>query len=211
MALSLGNHDLRRLLASTRPRPAELTARQRVGLCVGTTLTRDFVTTCSVESLNSETLSEGGVTIMHYFVLDYSVATLRALGFGLRELAEAGLDMLWLVKHASFASDLIATYEAGPVRDAFLNSAADAVALVSEEWMQDLLSCSPDQLLETTLGTMRATRTVFQSFSKTQIASCCPDTIVRVGLRREDLPFTDGYIMAYMQPSVQAARALGIY
>ena len=207
----LNSTELRQVFVSARPASANLTERQRLGLCVDTSLSRELAASCPVDAFDPETLLEVGVRVVHFFALDISVATLRSLGFRLGELSEAGLDMLWLVQHPQFATDLVATFDPTPVREAFLVNAEDAVALSGEGWLQDILMSSLDEMLEATLGTMRATKTVWKSFSATQKMLCSPDVIVRVGLCRGDVPFDDAEIMRRMRPSVEAARALGIY
>ena len=130
-------------------------------------------------------------------------------GVGRLTLGRACLNAV--VQHPQFATDLVATFDPTPVREAFLVNAEDAVALSGEGWLQDILMSSLDEMLEATLGTMRATKTVWKSFSATQKMLCSPDVIVRVGLCRGDVPFDDAEIMRRMRPSVEAARALGIY
>ena len=126
-------------------------------------------------------------------------------------MLKLGCDCYDLVLHPKFAEQLVARFDPFAVQTAMLVDGEAAVALSDQPRLLEQMLIDADTLLRATVGNARAARTVADELARQgQLASVCPDTFVEVGLQRKHIRLSDAQLMA-MRPSVEAARALGIY
>lgn len=158
-----------------------LTVKQRLGL----SLTKGLSASQAVEAdVSFEFLKANKVPVTVLRACRIDAVQLKAIGaHEARHLAEIGFNALHLVDRA-FCESTVAAYGASDVKDVFLNTANDAVALAGSHSVE-LLDVSADELLEACCAEPGCAHAVLQQMGS--LKGVLPKTLLDTGMRRASL------------------------
>lgn len=116
-------------------------------------------------------------------------------------------DALTLHAHPAWADDLVARFGALDVREAMLRTGADAVSIVDDTFIRDLILADGDVLLEAAVDDPEAARTVKELTKQKVLKHVSVSTFAAAGIKRRYIKLSNRQLLL-MGPSIEDARAL---
>lgn len=190
----------------------ELSPRTRLALFHGSSTSVSDALQMDLSNMTTADLRARGVTADNLRSTSMKATLLQKIGIKTAEdLKDTGLDALDL-NDVSFCSQCVARHGAHEVRQVFLVTASDAVALAGTQASQ-MLAITPSHLLEAAAGDAKAAKTVLQQLGSHALKHVSLETLMNTGIQLPALTecgYGFAFLMKEYSPTPIQAALLGM-